>query len=156
MRYSQAHYWNGRTRGTSHWHPLRALLCLFCPYLIWETKGEEVSKPDVNLLPRWVHGSPKSGDFTKSTICGNIRERCPFFLLCNALIRDSMPRNLQKRRDIREKAWQNDGWAETVSKARFPMSLIGMTLLTLTPQTAQLAQTMDAFILTPLSFSPLK
>ena len=24
---------------------------------------------------RWVHGSPKSGDFTKYTICGNIRER---------------------------------------------------------------------------------
>lgn len=45
---------------------------------------------------------------------------------------------LQKRRDIREKAWQNDGWAETVSK------------------TAQLAQSMDACILTPLSFSPLK
>ena len=40
-----------------------------------------------------------------------------------------MPRNLQKRRDIREKAWQNDGWAETVSKVRFPMSYIGMTLL---------------------------
>jgi len=46
--------------------------------------------------------------------------------------------NLQKRRDIREKAWQNDGWAETVSK------------------TAQLARSMDAFILAPLSFSPLK
>jgi len=46
--------------------------------------------------------------------------------------------NLQTRRDIREKAWQNDGWAETVSK------------------TQQLAQSMNAFILTPLSFSPLK
>ena len=41
------------------------------------------------------------------------------------------PRNLQKRRDIREKAWQNDGWAETVSKARIPMSSRGITLLTL-------------------------
>ncbi|KAH9486253.1 Protein NipSnap-like protein 2 [Psilocybe cubensis] len=46
--------------------------------------------------------------------------------------------DLQTRRDIREKAWQIDGWAETVSK------------------TAQLAESMDAFILTPLSFSPLK
>ncbi|KAF9486570.1 NIPSNAP-domain-containing protein [Pholiota conissans] len=46
--------------------------------------------------------------------------------------------NLQTRRDIREQAWQIDGWAETVSK------------------TAQLAKTMDAFILSPLSFSPLK
>lgn len=27
-------------------------------------------------------------------------------------------RNLQTRRDVREKAWQNDGWAETVSKVR--------------------------------------
>lgn len=41
-----------------------------------------------------------------------------------------MARDLQKRRDIREKAWQNDGWAETVSKARIPMSSVGMTLLT--------------------------
>ncbi|KAF8204033.1 NIPSNAP-domain-containing protein [Pholiota molesta] len=46
--------------------------------------------------------------------------------------------NLQTRKEIREKAWQIDGWAETVSK------------------TAQLAKTMDAHILSPLSFSPLK
>jgi len=46
--------------------------------------------------------------------------------------------NLQTRRDIREKAWQIDGWAETVSK------------------TSQLAWSMDASILTPLPFSPLK
>ncbi|KIM47480.1 hypothetical protein M413DRAFT_439140 [Hebeloma cylindrosporum] len=46
--------------------------------------------------------------------------------------------SLQARKEIRNKAWQNDGWAETVSK------------------TAQLTTSMDSFILTPLSFSPLK
>jgi hypothetical protein len=46
--------------------------------------------------------------------------------------------DLQARKNTREKAWQIDGWAETVSK------------------TAQLAKTMDSFILTPLPFSPLK
>ena len=101
--------------------PLRTLFSLFYPDLR-NIKGEEVSRPDVNLLPRWVHGFPKLADFTKYTICGNIRERCPFSFFAIQLIRDSMPRNLQKRRDIREKAWQNDGWAETVSKARFLMS----------------------------------
>lgn len=44
-----------------------------------------------------------------------------FFFFAMRLIRVSLDRNLQKRRDIREKAWQNDGWAETVSKAKiFP------------------------------------
>ena len=56
----------------------------FFPYLVCEIKGEEVSRPDVNLLPQWVHGSPKSGHFTKYTICGNIRERCPFPFFANA------------------------------------------------------------------------
>ncbi|KDQ63122.1 hypothetical protein JAAARDRAFT_168615 [Jaapia argillacea MUCL 33604] len=46
--------------------------------------------------------------------------------------------DLESRKEIREQAWQLDGWAETVSK------------------TAQLAKTMDSFILTPLPFSPLK
>lgn len=87
-------------------------------------KGEEVSKPDVNLLLLWVHGSLKSGHFTKYIICGNTRERVffrQFFFLAVPLKRDFIHRNLQTRRDIREKAWQNDGWAETVSKARFPI-----------------------------------
>ena len=127
MRYSQAHCWNGRTRGTSH--PWSTLSCLDFT-LICEIQGEEVSRPDVNLLLRWAHGSLRSGGFTKYTICGNIRERCSFSFLCNATHKRFMDRSLQKRRDIREKAWQNDGWAETVSKARFPMPLIGMTLLT--------------------------
>ena len=112
--------WENSWCVTPRWERFLAYLTLIC-----EIKGEEVSRPDVNLLLQWVHGSPKSGDFTKYTICGNIRERCPlsFFCHCNS-IRDSMHRNLQTRRDIREKAWQNDGWAETVSKARFPMSLV--------------------------------
>jgi hypothetical protein len=46
--------------------------------------------------------------------------------------------NLQKRREMREAAWQIDGWAETVSK------------------TSQLANSMDSYILAPLPFSPLK
>ncbi|KAF8346944.1 NIPSNAP-domain-containing protein [Amanita rubescens] len=46
--------------------------------------------------------------------------------------------SLQTRKETREKAWQVDGWAETVSK------------------TSQLVKSMDSFILTPLSFSPLK
>ncbi|KAF8718922.1 hypothetical protein AX14_011665 [Amanita brunnescens Koide BX004] len=46
--------------------------------------------------------------------------------------------SLQARKEIREKAWQVDGWAETVSK------------------TSQLATSMDSFILAPLSYSPLK
>ncbi|KAL0576703.1 hypothetical protein V5O48_005270 [Marasmius crinis-equi] len=46
--------------------------------------------------------------------------------------------SLQHRKETREKAWQVDGWAETVDK------------------TAQLAKTMDSFVLSPLSYSPLK
>ncbi|KAI6136402.1 NIPSNAP-domain-containing protein [Pisolithus sp. B1] len=46
--------------------------------------------------------------------------------------------SLDARKETREKAWQIDGWAETVSK------------------TAQLAKEMDSFILAPLSYSPLK
>jgi len=46
--------------------------------------------------------------------------------------------DLHARKEIREKAWQKQGWSETVSK------------------TSQLATHMDASILTPLSYSPLK
>jgi len=46
--------------------------------------------------------------------------------------------SLEARKETREKAWQIDGWAETVSK------------------TAQLAKVMDSFILHPLPYSPLK
>lgn len=46
--------------------------------------------------------------------------------------------SLEARKEMREKAWQIDGWAETVSK------------------TAQLAKHMDSFILLPLPYSPLK
>ncbi|KAF8634901.1 hypothetical protein AX15_000649 [Amanita polypyramis BW_CC] len=46
--------------------------------------------------------------------------------------------SLEARKETREKAWQTDGWAETVSK------------------TSQLTEYMDSFILTPLPFSPLK
>ncbi|KAF5388582.1 hypothetical protein D9757_004722 [Collybiopsis confluens] len=46
--------------------------------------------------------------------------------------------NLETRKVTREKAWQIDGWAETVDK------------------TAQLAKFMDSFIMSPLDYSPLK
>jgi hypothetical protein len=46
--------------------------------------------------------------------------------------------NLETRKEMRETAWQIDGWAETVHK------------------TAQLAKEMDSFVLEPLPFSPLQ
>ncbi|KAI0308278.1 NIPSNAP-domain-containing protein [Multifurca ochricompacta] len=46
--------------------------------------------------------------------------------------------NLETRKEMRENAWQVDGWADTVHK------------------TSQLARSMDSIILTPLPFSPLK
>ncbi|KAH8990135.1 NIPSNAP-domain-containing protein [Lactarius hatsudake] len=46
--------------------------------------------------------------------------------------------NLESRKEMRERAWEADGWADTVHK------------------TSQLARSMDSFILTPLPFSPLK
>ncbi|KAJ8523287.1 hypothetical protein ONZ45_g252 [Pleurotus djamor] len=46
--------------------------------------------------------------------------------------------SLEKRKEMREEAWQIDGWAETVSK------------------TSQLAKFMDSIILSPLKYSPLK
>jgi len=46
--------------------------------------------------------------------------------------------DLQTRKELRQKAWQIDGWAETVSK------------------TSKMAEHMDSFILSPLSYSPLK
>ncbi|TEB38840.1 NIPSNAP-domain-containing protein [Coprinellus micaceus] len=46
--------------------------------------------------------------------------------------------DLQTRKELRQKAWQLDGWAETVSK------------------TSKLANTMDSFVLSPLDYSPLK
>jgi len=46
--------------------------------------------------------------------------------------------DFETRKEMRENAWQLDGWASTVHK------------------TSQLSRTMDALILTPLPFSPLK
>ncbi|KAF8602047.1 NIPSNAP-domain-containing protein [Ceratobasidium sp. AG-I] len=46
--------------------------------------------------------------------------------------------NLETRKALREKAWKVDGWSDTVHK------------------TGQLANTMDAYILSALPFSPLK
>ncbi|KAI0363628.1 NIPSNAP-domain-containing protein [Pilatotrama ljubarskyi] len=46
--------------------------------------------------------------------------------------------DLQTRKETREQAWQLDGWAETVSK------------------TAEYSMLMDAIVLEPLPFSPLK
>ncbi|EIM92323.1 NIPSNAP-domain-containing protein [Stereum hirsutum FP-91666 SS1] len=46
--------------------------------------------------------------------------------------------DLATRKEMREQAWQLDGWADTVSK------------------TSQLAKFMDSYLMVPLSFSPLK
>ncbi|KIJ53531.1 hypothetical protein M422DRAFT_154445 [Sphaerobolus stellatus SS14] len=47
-------------------------------------------------------------------------------------------KDMKTRKEMREKAWQLDGWNDTVSK------------------TAELTQLMDSSILTPLPYSPLK
>ncbi|KIY73570.1 NIPSNAP-domain-containing protein [Cylindrobasidium torrendii FP15055 ss-10] len=47
-------------------------------------------------------------------------------------------KDMQTRKDMREKAWQVDGWAETVDK------------------TSQLAKYMDSYAMIPLAYSPLK
>ena len=47
-------------------------------------------------------------------------------------------RNLDHRREMRERAWSQPGWPETVVK------------------TARLADLMDSFVMKPLSWSPLK
>ena len=52
---------------------------------------------------------------------------------------DSSPcSNLDHRREMRERAWSQQGWPETVVK------------------TARLVDLMDTYIMTPLSWSPLK
>ncbi|KAG6873207.1 hypothetical protein C0995_001561 [Termitomyces sp. Mi166 len=67
--------------------------------------------------------------------CGNTRV---FDAIDPVAPSDLVFRSLEARKELREQAWQIDGWAETVSK------------------TAQLAKSMDSFIMKPLPFSPLK
>ena len=85
--------------------------------------GELVLKLVVSLLLLSVHGSHRWEDFTMCIICGNTRmfNRYHCNLLHSGL---SCPaRDLATRKEVREKAWQRDGWAETVSKVRYTIIL---------------------------------
>lgn len=64
-------------------------------------------------------------------------------------------RDLQTRKELRQKAWQLDGWAETVSKVRYAVSDHSSSPER-AQQTSKLAHTMDSYILSPLDYSPLK
>ncbi|OBZ79104.1 Protein NipSnap 2 [Grifola frondosa] len=91
--------------------------------LQWESTcryiaGEEVSRLAGSLLNLLARGIRRLVDCTRSTTCGNIRT-------CT-------------RKERREKAWQLDGWSETVTK------------------TAEYSILMDSIILESLPFSSLK
>lgn len=115
--------------------------------------GGGVSRPVGNTSHLSVHGFRKSDGYTRCIICGNTREYSGFQLVQQG--QAGFCRNLEARKEQREQAWQIDGWAETVSKVSLPDLALEVNLLS-HDQTAQLAKTMDSFILSPLSFSPLK
>lgn len=83
-----------------------------------------------------MRGSAKWGDFIKYIIFGNTSKHplCSYSQKINPFACS----NLDHRREMRERAWSQQGWPETVVK------------------TARLADLMDASIMTPLSWSPLK
>ena len=89
--------------------------------------GEVVSKHAVNLLPQLEPGSLKLGDFIKCTISGNTRA----FLYVHLRNAYTFYRNLEARKETREKAWQIDGWAETVSKVRVKASYLDIKWMVL-------------------------
>lgn len=64
--------------------------------------------------------------------------------------------DLQTRKDTRESAWQLDGWADTVHKVTFFSCFTTERAEPYSVKTAQLATSMDALILAPLQYSPLK
>ena len=67
-----------------------------------------------------------------------------------------LDRDLTTRKETRQKAWEVDGWAETVSKVRGARFSAIHGKLNAVKQTSLLAKSMDAYILTPLPWSPLK
>lgn len=79
--------------------------------------------------------------------------------LASPFLKHFFSSDLQTRKDLREKAWELDGWSETISKVililKNPLPFVNL-LWSVANQTAQLATLMDNSILTPLSFSPLK
>lgn len=84
--------------------------------------GEAVSKHAVNILLQSEPGFLKLGDFIKCTISGNTRA----FLYIHFRKAYTFHRNLEVRKETREKAWQIDGWAETVSKVSVEASYLGI------------------------------
>ena len=63
--------------------------------------------------------------------------------------------SMERRKEVREEAWSKEGWSATVSKVR-PTVHDSPEVLMKGAQTAELATVMDASILLPLSYSPLK
>lgn len=86
--------------------------------LTWgHNQGAGASKPVGNLLLLWVRGSLKLAVCIRCTTCGNIRTSISIYFIHSFSAKSYLIySNMQTRRDMREKAWQNDGWAETVSK----------------------------------------
>lgn len=63
----------------------------------------------------------------------------------------------EKRKELRDEAWSKEGWSRTVSKVRRPLQdSARAALIAELTQTAELATLMDASVLLPLSYSPLK
>ncbi|KAG6878125.1 hypothetical protein C0993_011839 [Termitomyces sp. T159_Od127] len=81
------------------------------------------------LLARGFH---KLEGYIRYITCGSTRM---LDVIDPVVSSDLISSSLEARKELREQAWRIDGWAET---------------------TAQLAKSMDSFILKPLSFSPLK
>lgn len=79
--------------------------------------GGGVSKPVANSSHQSELGSRKLEGSTKCTTCGNIRE-LPGSLASVTHRSHNRVRSLEARKETREKAWQIDGWAETVAKVR--------------------------------------
>jgi len=63
--------------------------------------------------------------------------------------------SFEARKKIREQAWTKEGWSTTVSKVRQQWRRVSL-LTNKLAQTAELATVMDASILLPLPYSPLK
>ena len=150
--YSQAHYWNGRTRGTSRFSRGERFLA-YSPDL-QRRRGIEARRKSIAPVGAW---------FSQIGRLHQVHHMWQYpwgmfvFNLCNAAHKTSHAQKFTETKgypgeSLAERWMGRDCFEGKIShvinwKWRY---LFG------TLQTAQLAQSMDAFILTPLSFSPLK
>jgi hypothetical protein len=86
--------------------------------------GEEESRLVAVSSLRLARGSLKLAGYIRFTICGSSR-KCDFASVCSlgSLTNNCISplhRDLTTRKETRQKAWEVDGWAETVSKVRGP------------------------------------